>query len=69
MGNRATTVQPRRNAMAKRLYGLFIKENGKWVRQFETVSFSKETAIRVFQNKLLEYSFAGKNPALRPVKE
>lgn len=51
-----------------RKYSLFHKEGKRWVRQ-SPLAFSKETAIRVFQDALLAGSMSGKTVALRPVKE
>jgi len=51
----------------KRLYSLFEKIDGKWVRQSETALY-KDQAVRVFQTRLLDGSMNGKCMALRPVK-
>jgi len=37
----------------KRQYGLFEKQDGKWVRLHENLSFHKSVAIRIFQSALL----------------
>lgn len=50
-----------------RQYGLFVKTDGKWVRLFPSLSYPKAQAVRVFQSQLLDLSFQGKEPALRPV--
>jgi len=52
----------------KRLYSVFEKKDGKWER-LTTLAFKKEAAIRIFQNILLGGSCAGKEMALRVVKE
>lgn len=63
----------------KRLYGLFERTRGtrRWVRLSPTLAFDKETAIRVFQDKLLapyldhggmvNPAVASKERCLRPV--
>jgi hypothetical protein len=53
--------------MATRLYSIFQKIDGKWVRQSE-LAFGKATAVRVFQNRLLAGAF-GELPVveLRPI--
>lgn len=38
--------------MQKRLYSLFEKQDGKWVRICDQ-AFHKEAAVRIFQNALL----------------
>lgn len=53
-------------AKQKRLYSLFEKTNGKWVRVTDR-AYTKQTAIRVFQDKLLEGFFAGRKTELRPI--
>lgn len=50
-----------------RLYGLFEKVDGKWVRLCPSCAYKKSLAIRIFQNHLLAGSFEGKTRALRPV--
>lgn len=55
--------QPRK----PRLYSLFHKIDGRWVRQ-SSLAFRKGSAVRIFQNALLSASFAGIDVALRPVK-
>jgi hypothetical protein len=40
-------------ARVKRQYSIFEKQDGKWVRISE-LSFVKESAVRIFQNMLLE---------------
>lgn len=56
--------------MAKetRLYGLFEKVEGKWVRLLPTLSFTRSKAVKVFQNALLAGIFDGKTRTLRVVK-
>lgn len=36
-----------------RRYGLFEKQDTKWVRLFPTLAFTKTTAVRLFQDQLL----------------
>jgi len=62
--------------MAKRKYGLFENQNGKWVRIAPTLAFYKPQAVKVFQNALLAPWLAGIDGEkikgmreLRPVKE
>ena len=55
--------------MAKRLYGLFEKQDGKWVRLLPTHAYAKDTAIRVFQSILIDGVFAGKVRELRPLQK
>lgn len=50
------------------MYGLFEKINGKWIRLYGC-AYSKETAIRVYQNQLLTMSMNGREPGLRAVKD
>ncbi len=50
-----------------RLYSLFEKVNGKWVRQ-SGLALHKASAVRVFQNALLNGFFAGREVSLRVVK-
>ncbi len=57
----------------KRLYGLFFKvqsgrKQGQWVRIFPRRAYLKSSAVRIWQSILLQLSFTGKIPALRPVK-
>jgi len=40
----------------KRMYGLFEKKDGKWVRLYPELSMVKSAAIKVFQNALLAYA-------------
>jgi hypothetical protein len=53
--------------MEKRLYGLFEKREGKWVRLFPEHAYRKEAAIRLFQTQLLNGFFEGKVRELRPL--
>jgi hypothetical protein len=41
----------------RRLYGLYEKVDGKWVRLYPELSYTLQAASRVFQNKLLEQAF------------
>ncbi len=51
-----------------RLYGLWANdESGNRVRMFPTLAYPKKQAIRVFQSALLNLSFAGRNPELKPL--
>jgi hypothetical protein len=55
-----------------RLYGLFERVDGKWVRLMPALAFPKPQAVRVFQNSLLA-PYLGYEPCkgpreLRPVK-
>jgi len=52
--------------METRLYSLFEKVNGRWVRQ-SGLALRKSAAVRIFQNALLNGFFAGRHVALRPV--
>jgi hypothetical protein len=51
--------------MTRRLYGLFEKIDGKWVRLHPTMGYTKETAVRVFQGALLDGFFSGRHIELR----
>lgn len=53
--------------MAKRMYGLFEKREGKWVRLFPEHAYPKEAAIRLFQTQLLNRFVEGKVRSLRVV--
>lgn len=53
----------------KRMYGLFEKQDGKWVRLYPTFSAKKSGAVRIFQNLLLGGVLEDKQRALRPVKD
>jgi len=56
----------------KRLYTLYQRQHGtrKWTRVHETIAYPKDTAVRVFQNRLIS-SALGATPGisleLRPV--
>jgi hypothetical protein len=54
--------------MEKRLYGIFEKVNGQWVRIHEPLAFKKSVAIRVFQNALLA-PYLGYNDSVRGIRE
>jgi len=45
--------------MEKRMYGLFEKQEGKWVRVYPDMAYTKQTAVRIFQNKLLGHALYG----------
>jgi hypothetical protein len=45
--------------MEKRLYGLFEKREGKWIRLFPELAYPKSTAVRLFQNHLLAHFLHG----------
>ena len=49
-----------------RLYGLFQKTNGNWVR-LPGPDLTKEAAVRYYQTRLLCLSLSGMEPMLRPV--
>lgn len=53
--------------MAKRMYGLFEKQAGKWVRLFPEHAYPKEAAIRLFQTQLLNGFFEGRVRELKPL--
>jgi hypothetical protein len=54
--------------MAARLYSLYQKQNGRWVRTSKA-AFTKQSAVRVFQNALLASCFNGwQECRLRPIK-
>lgn len=52
----------------KRLYSLFEKQNGKWVR-ISNYSYTKSSAVKIYQNALLAYAMGECNNerSLRPV--
>ena len=58
-----------------RKYGLFEKQNGRWVRIFPALSFKKSSAVVVFQSQLLApytHGIGGEIQGireLRPVKD
>lgn len=56
-----------KTARKPRLYSLFEKREGKWVRISDS-AFDKQTAIRVFQSRLLDGVFSGITRELRVVK-
>jgi len=45
--------------MEKRMYGLFEKQAGKWVRVYPELAYPKRVAVRIFQNRLLGYFLHG----------
>lgn len=49
-----------------RLYSLYRKEGAKWVRISER-AYPKQTAIRVYQDRLLAGFFSGEHVELRPI--
>jgi len=51
----------------KQMYSLFKKEGDKWVR-VSPFACNKQTAVRVFQNQLINGSLVGQPMALRVVK-
>ena len=55
--------------MATRLYGLFEKQDGKWVRLFPSHAYPKQTAVKLFQTALINGFFDGKVRELRPISE
>jgi hypothetical protein len=56
--------------MAQRMYGLFEKVDGRWVRIRPSLSFPKSTAVLVFQDSLLRQALVGDcgERCLRPVE-
>lgn len=54
--------------MARRLYSLFEKRDGRWVRVSE-FALPKATAVQHWQSRLLDAFFANVHLELRPVKE
>jgi len=52
----------------RRLYSLFVKENGTWFR-LSSAQLPLDSARRIFQNSLLAGTFNGKEMGLRPVKD
>jgi hypothetical protein len=50
-----------------RLYGLFEKQNDKWVRLYPDMAYTKSSAVRVFQNALLAGAFGG--PDVKGIRE
>lgn len=50
-----------------RLYSLFEKVDGKWIRQ-SGLALHKDIAVKVFQGALLNAFFAGRTVGLRVVK-
>ena len=53
--------------MNKRLYSLFERVDGKWVR-LNQCAYVKKSAIRIYQSRLLDGFFAGRKIELRVVK-
>jgi hypothetical protein len=52
------------------MYGLFEKQDGKWVRIYESLEGPKDWAVRIFQNALLASALGDTNERqLRVVKE
>lgn len=51
-----------------RLYSLFEKREGKWVRISDS-AFHKQTAIRVYQSMLLDGAFNGITRELRVIPQ
>jgi hypothetical protein len=51
-----------------RLYGLFERQGGKWVRLHPTIALPKQQAVRLFQGALLDGALgAAPERSLRPV--
>ncbi len=42
--------------MTQRLYSLFRKDAGRWVRKPGAGSYTKATAVRIFQDTLLSFN-------------
>lgn len=54
--------------MTPRLYGLFERQGGKWVRLYPTRAYTKAQAVRVFQSALLDGALgAAPSRCLKPV--
>jgi hypothetical protein len=52
----------------RRLYSIFEKRNGRWVR-ISPLAYAKADAVHVFQTALLDHGvLAGKVRELRPVR-
>lgn len=53
-----------------RKYGLFEKVDGKWVRLHPNLSFTKSTAVWIFQNALIEgaLGYVPNERRLKPLK-
>jgi hypothetical protein len=49
----------RSTMMSKRLYGLFERQDGRWVRLMPTLEYTKALAVRVFQSELLAPAIGG----------
>jgi len=54
--------------MAAILYSLFEKIANRKYQQISNLAYPKQTAIRVFQNQLINGVFQGKHISLRPIK-
>ena len=54
--------------MARRLYGLFFRVQGKLQRR-PGRALPKDQAVRVYQSRLLDASMMGLSPELRPVTQ
>jgi hypothetical protein len=52
--------------MAERMYSLFRRQDGKWVR-VSSNAYPKKTAVRLFQNQLLDSAFTPSPLELRAV--
>ena len=50
-------------------YSLFQRMNGKWVRVAGAAAYPKQTAVRLFQDRLINSAFSDRPMSLRPVKE
>jgi hypothetical protein len=58
---------------APKLYGAFVKINGKWQRRFDALAYTKAVAIKRFQNWLLVGAMGAREEGetergLRPIK-
>ena len=57
-----------------RMYGLFERQDGKWVRLYPEMAYRKDVAVKLFQNALLAGIFGDAEGVLgerrlRPIKE
>ena len=52
----------------RRRFGLFTRENGKWVRRVSTAAFPQKEAQLVFLPLIRKFRMQGVEVTLRPVK-
>jgi len=53
--------------MAARLYSLFRKDGKRWVRVQGAGAYHRATAVRVFQNQLINSAFTDQPCSIRPI--